>query len=69
VLDGKAKQQPLQQRRMTETSRPVDERGDNILDSKGKAVCSLRLFHGKTPTSVQGLPTWYQKVYRKTSFY
>jgi len=34
---------------MTETSRPVDERGDNIPDSEGKVVCSLILFHGKNP--------------------
>jgi len=29
---------------MTETSRPVDERGDNIQDNEGKAVCGLELF-------------------------
>ena len=35
--------------KMTETSRPVDERGDNILDSESKAVCSLELFQvGRT---------------------
>ena len=28
---------------MTESSRPVDERGDNIPDSESKAVCSLEL--------------------------
>jgi len=40
---------------MTETSRPVDERRDNIPDSEGKALYSLILFHGenpKNPTSV-----------------
>ena len=50
----------MQCKRMTETSRPVDERDDNIPDSEGKAVCSLILFHGenpKKPTLVQGLPT------------
>jgi len=62
----------MQCERMTETSRPVDERGDNIQDSEGKAVCGLELFQvedRKKHTLVQGLTTWYQKEYLKTSFY
>ena len=56
---------------MTGTIRPKDERGDNIQDSEGTAVCGLELLKfewPKNPTSVQGVTTWYLTEYR-TSIY
>ena len=56
---------------MTGPIRPKDERGDNIQDSEGTAVCGLELLKfewPKNPTSVQGVTTWYLTEYR-TSIY